>query len=386
MAKAAKLQTVLGQPSWRLASKDVEAHLTRLGGHLGPITFCKAGRKIQPYSVAPWATEKLDPKLLPLLKALRGDFFCMPFGGNETPYHKEKHPAHGEAANAVWKLEGIHEGNGRHSLHASLCPRIRRGRIDKIISLVDGHNAVYSRHVISGMSGPMNLGHHAMLKFPDEEGSGLLSFSQFAFGQVFILPGENPANKGYYALKPGAVFKSLSSVPTIFGGTTDLSRYPARRGFEDIVQIMADPRLDVAWTAVSFPKQRYVWFALKDPRILTGSLLWMSNGGRHYSPWDGRHANVMGLEEVTTFFHLGLAESAKRNSHNARGYKTVLQLNPDQPTIVNYIMALATTPAGFDRVKAVNVSTNGATLKSESGRSVTVPLDTAFLKGGRMPS
>jgi hypothetical protein len=43
---------------------------------------------------------------------------------------------------------------------------------------------------------------------------------------------------------------------------------------------------EFAWTAVIFPEQRYVWFALKNPRLLR------SNGGRHYAPWHGRHVSV----------------------------------------------------------------------------------------------
>ena len=64
---------------------------------------------------------------------------------------------------------------------------------------------------------------------------------------------------------------------------------------------------------MTFPAERFVWFALKDPRILRKTVLWISNGGRHYPPWNGRHINVMGLEEVTAYFHLGLADSARKN-------------------------------------------------------------------------
>jgi hypothetical protein len=381
MSKTVPLRTVLGQPSWRLAAKDVEVFLTRIGGHLGPITYDRRRSRIQPLSVAPWAEEKDAAKLIPLLRVLRGDFFCMPFGGNETPSRGEKHPPHGEPANAVWKLESVSSSAGRHILHASLRTKVRKGRIDKLITLVDGHNAVYCRHVISGMAGPMNLGHHAMLLFPDEPGSGLISTSPIADDQVFIQPTEDPAGRGYSCLKPAARFKDLARVPTVFGSTADLSRYPARRGYEDIVQLMADPRSDIAWTAVSFPKQRYVWFALKDPRVLTGTLMWHSNAGRHYAPWNGRHVNVLGLEEVTSFFHLGLAESARKNSHNARGFSTALTLRPNRPTIVNYIMAAVPTPPGFDRVRSIDVSKHKTVLRSQSGRKLSVPLDATLLQG-----
>src|SRR5205823_3425468 len=155
-------KNVLGQPCWRVANKNVEAYVTEIGGQLAPVTFDRRGKKIQPLSVAPWAKEKLDRNTPAIIKVLRGDFFCMPFGGNATPYRGERHPVHGEVANSKWKLVS-HDGS---KLHLRLQPRIRRGIVDKFITLGDD-NIIYQRHVVSDMSGPMNFGHHAMLKFPD---------------------------------------------------------------------------------------------------------------------------------------------------------------------------------------------------------------------------
>src|SRR5512137_359220 len=108
-----KKQLVYGQPSWRLASTEVEAYVTELGGHLGPVTFDRKGRKLQPYSVAPWAEEGAAASPLPILRVLRGDFFCLPFGGNATPYRREKHPVHGETANARWQFRSLEKRAGR---------------------------------------------------------------------------------------------------------------------------------------------------------------------------------------------------------------------------------------------------------------------------------
>jgi len=81
--------------------------------------------------------------------------------------------------------------------------------------------------------------------------------------------------------------------------------YPARRGFDDLVMLSADPDLPFAWNAVTFPAQRYVWFSLRDPRVLRHTIFWISNGGRHYAPWNGRHTGVLGLEDITSYFHMG---------------------------------------------------------------------------------
>jgi len=375
------MKMILGQPSWRIASDRVEAFVTELGGQLAPVTFDRQGRKIAPYSVAPWAEEKLDRNMPAILQALRGDFFCLPFGGNATPYRGEKHPMHGETANAKWRLESEERGGGRHRLHLRLKTKVRPGRVDKEITLVDGEDTVYSRHTVSGMSGPMCLGHHAMLKFPEAEGSGAISTSRFVYGQVLPAVFEQPELGGYSSLKMGAEFQSLQSVPMAAGGLADLSRYPARRGFEDLVMVVSEPGLPLAWTVVAFPRQRFVWFALKDAKVLGGTVLWMSNRGRHYAPWSSRHVNVMGLEEVTANFHLGLAASAAPNPISGKGWPTCLNLERERPLVVNYIMGVAAIPAGFDRVAAIEPGADrrSITLRSASGRKAAARVDLEFL-------
>ena len=132
---------------------------------------------------------------------------------------------------------------------------------------------------------------------------------------------------------------------------------------------------------MTFPAEGYVWFALKDPRVLRQTVFWLSNGGRHYAPWNGRHVNVLGLEEVTAYFHYGLAESAKKNPLSAVGVPTCFTLNARTPLTVNYIMAVAPIPKGFDRVAQILPTADGRSVRlvSRSGGKVRVPIDLNFL-------
>src|SRR5258706_10265078 len=123
-----KMRRVLGQPSWRLASDCVEAFVTRRGGQLGPVTFSLPTGRVQPFAVAPWAEERLPRRTPAMLKALRGDFFCCPFGGNARPWRGERHTPHRETANALWKREDEQHANGLHALRLSLKNKIRPGR------------------------------------------------------------------------------------------------------------------------------------------------------------------------------------------------------------------------------------------------------------------
>lgn len=376
-----KLGQHRGQPGWHFRNDTVDAWLTQLGGHLGPVTFRLAdGREVQPFAVAPWAEEKLAPDTPNVLRALRGDFFCAPFGGNETPFRGERHPAHGETANRPWTLVSWERRDGTTTLHAQMETTVRRGCVDKRLTLRDGHAAVYCEHVLSGMRGPMAIGTHPCLQFPDEPGAGRISTSGFSFGATLPTPLERPEQGGYSALKVGARFASLRRVPRADGGVADLSRYPARRGYEDLVVLFGkkQPRA-WAWSAVTFPREGHVFFALKDPAVLRHTVLWHSNGGRHYPPWNGRHVNVLGLEEVTSYFHLGLAESVKPNAISRAGLPTAVQLDPKKPLRVAHIFAMAAVPRGFDEMKTITRAPGGVTLTARSGKKVFAPVELDFV-------
>ena len=224
----------------------------------------------------------------------------------------------------------------------------------------------------------MSLGHHAMLRFPDEGGN--LCTAPFLFGQVSPEPIESPEKRGYSLLETGATFSSLGSVKTNTGQIADLTRYPARRGYEDLVMLVTDPSVRMGWTAVTFPSKRFVWFALKDTSVLPNTVMWMSNGGRHYTPWNGRHVNVLGLEETNSYFHFGLSESAKANAISDRGWPTHAVLRADMPTTVNYIFDVAPIPEDVEMIDAIERSKNGIAIMS--GKTcIEVPLDLDFLFG-----
>jgi hypothetical protein len=87
----------------------------------------------------------------------------------------------------------------------------------------------------------------------------------------------------------------------------------------------------------------------------------------------------MGLEDVTSYFHLGLAESARPNPVSRRGIPTHLSLKAGSPLAVNYIMAVAAIPKKWDRVKTIRRGPQCVTLHPTFGSEVRVPLDPGFL-------
>jgi hypothetical protein len=137
---------------------------------------------------------------------------------------------------------------------------------------------------------------------------------------------------------------------------------------------------DFAWTAVVFPEKNFVWFSLKNPAHLASTVLWHSNGGRHYAPWNGRHRGVLGVEDVTAYFHLGLAASLQENPWNEKGVPTSLHLDAGRSTRIPYIIGIAPLVDGFEAVQSIQLTDAGIRLISESGAIIDHTVDTNFLK------
>ena len=89
---------------------------------------------------------------------------------------------------------------------------------------------------------------------------------------------------------------------------------------------------------------------------------------------------MLGLEEVTSYFHFGLAESAAPNPLSESGIPTTISLD-GSPVDVACIAAVAAIPDGFDHVAdiAPHPGEDAVTVTARSGSSVTVPLRHSFL-------
>lgn len=385
---ATTLKTVESQPGWELLGDRVSCHVTKLGGMMAAVCFDRSSNTpFEPYYISPWQNEGLDPGE-PVLRPLRGDFFCMPFGENNR-YGSESHPVHGEAASAAWNLERreSHSSDaGRiHTLELSIRTQVRPGDLRKRIHLVDGENVVYVQHVLEGYSGPMTFGHHAILKGSEEQDAVRISTSPLRLAMTAPKSAPYTQDGEYYALAGLSEFESLESAPTVWreDPTADLSGFPRRRGFVDLAAVFQQVTDDPAWTAAVFTAEGYLWFSLKDPRMLPATVLWMENHGRHQSPWNGRNC-CLGLEDVCGYFSRGLAESADANPVNERGIPTTAQLSPDTPTTVNYIEGAVRIPREFDRVAAVEFGADTLRFVADSGAFAEEPVRADFLYTGRL--
>ncbi len=384
-----KLVTVHSQPSFVFASKEVEVAVTRVGGHMAPVTFYRdSGTPVRPYYLSPWQDEPPAKMPAPVMIALRGDFFCLPFGGNSGAVAGEKHPPHGEIAGADWSVVGTTQAGDVTTLTLAIATRVRPGRVTKELSLVAGQNAVYSRHVIEGFVGRVPLGHHATLAMPEKEGAVRIATSAIRFGMTCPTLFSDPKQREYQALLPGAKWTDLAKVPMAWKGEpdADLTRLPGRYGHADLIQLANESwekSGGPAWTTATFADAGYLWFALKDPAVLNSTVFWMENHGRHAAPWNGRN-NCLGLEDVTAFFADGLASATDDNVLTRAGVDTALALRADRPTTVNYIQGVVKISDGFENVRTLEFAPGRVTFVSTTGKRVTAAVRHEFLRTGKL--
>jgi hypothetical protein len=367
------MRSIHGENSDTIASDLVEAAVTRRAGHLAPVTFQLGDRKVSPYALAPWQPGEIDQSLPELLTVLRGDFLCFPFGGSA------ERPPHGVTANLEWSLVEKDE----RSIRLSIRDVDGRATFEKHLSLRDGETAVYQEHVISGADGVFNYGNHPILDFSHlTEGAGRVSVSPFRWASVYPGLFSNPESREYGALKPGATFTDLREVPLANGGTTDLTRYPARKGFDDLVMMVSKPATaeqPFAWSAVVL--DGYVWFSLKNPADFPATLFWISNGGRHAEPWNGRHFGRLGIEEVCSHFSDG-PDVAREDRLASQGIPTARKFTPEEKVFLRIVQGVAAVPADFGVVTSIRPHGSGAIeIIGESENAVFSNVNWGFISG-----
>ena len=351
-----------------LKSDAVSLSVTETGAQLSDVIFTLPdGRQVAPMHTAPWTDEMLEPDIPPMLRVLRGDFLCAPFGANDVVAGQD----HGQTANGTWRLAS-HDGR---IVDATLDGEVMGARVDLHVEVRPGQPAIYQRHTFTGGEGRLPVGHHAMLK----AGKPLtLAFSPWTWAATPPDPIEVPP-AGRSLLAYPQEIRDLSAARLAEGGTADLTVYPFAASHEDLWMLASSPKVPFAWSAATCPESGWVWFSLKDPRILPCTILWLSNGGRAYAPFSSRHRGVIGIEEVCSYFHLGHAASIADNPLSARGVLTAIALRPKSYVTFSYAFGLAQAPVGFGAVAAIHPAEGGIVLSDRAGRETFAACDPSFV-------
>ena len=368
-----------GRKAWHLGNGETEVSVTELGGHMAPVRFfADSGHPVEPYYISPWQEEGDDVPGPGVLAPLRGDFFCMPFGGDNS-LDSEVHPPHGEVSEAAWRFEGVESADGGTTLVLSMDTRIRPGKVTKSIGLRPGESALYIRHQVDGFTGPITLGHHAIM--PGDR-THYVDTRTLVTGFCDTAP-PPPSSGEYYWAEPGAFFDSLEAVPTIWKdpAVTDASVFPGLEGFVIILQVFPEKPDDGTpqWITATVPSHGYLWYSLKDPDLMPSTVLWQENHGRHGVPWNGRNC-CMGIEEVRAHLASGLGTSVADNALTAKGLETSMNLDGRKPLQVRNIQGVCRIPEGFDRVADVRFGEGHIVFVSRSGKKAEASVDWKFVQ------
>ena len=347
-------------------------------GHLRSVKIERERRTLTPFYTAPWVDDSdiaADVSLTAGLRFLSCDFFCSPFSRTDDP----SVPPHGWPANSAWDcLETVpHKAGGTVARYA-LQERIQGARLIKEITLRDGHPFVYQRHIFEGGEGATTVASHAMTKFATR---GRLSFSPKAYGEAPPQPQESDPSRGRSALAYPSHFDDLTSVPLKDGGTTSLRAYPIASRHEDFVMLVEAKGSPLGWTAAVREDEGDVVLSLKNRRDYPTTMLWFSNGGRDYRPWNGRNIGVLGIEEGRVWSAHGYKASVAPNPLSDSGVPTSLQLQPDGSVDVRHVIGGLPLPNGWSEIAGVKSLGGSLHIQDVGGSAMSVQFEVDFLAG-----
>jgi hypothetical protein len=284
---------------WKLKWEYGEAEVQSLGAMLAPVRFdIGEGRSVAPMQVAPWPD---DGRQHGLMRALRGEWPCLPFGMVEAPAGlpdefdlREAGDGwvHGYAANNMWTLEQ----QTAHMLILQIAYPADSA-IDRLERRVEADpNApalLVSLTVLARRNVVMPFALHPTFAVP-EGGVEVIACSNQS---IYSYP--VPPEPGISQILPNRAFASLAEVPTK-NGSMNASRLPLAESTEELMQISGCQPPFILRYPGQHAEVSLDWKASELP----DALLWISNGGRTQEPWLGRHFAV-GVEPTNSFFDLG---------------------------------------------------------------------------------
>ncbi len=325
---------------------------------VGMVTDLVLG-EVAPLYAAPWradAAVQADPAIALVERRLAGDFLCAPFGEAAPGV-----PLHGWPANSPWMQTGAAAGR----LDFALERRVEGAAVTVAVRLAEGSPVLWQAHEIAGGAGSVTVAHHPMLRLA---AGGWLSVS----AKRSALTGA-PLEPGRARLAPHTRGTELGAFPGT-AGPVDLMRYEPGTGHEDFVTLVEAPGAALGWTAVIREAEDDLVLVLKDPAVLPVTMLWLSNGGRDYAPWNGRHTGVLGIEDGCAAGALDLAAARGPNPVAAEGVATVLPLGPGVRHVIHHAIAAVPRPAGWTRVTEVRRMAGSLEVVEASGATLTIPV------------
>lgn len=317
-----------------------EATLQSLGGMLAPVRFdLEDGRSVFPLHVAPWHGEDVSDQP-GVLQRLRGDWPCIPFGypptspipapwdkGTRTiPMTEREHHPHGYGANHHWSLR-----------------RAEGSRLTAAIRYPEDSPIAMLEREVEGMPGRseiaccltvtprrdclLPIGLHPVFRLPEGDGEASLDVGPHRRIWSHPLDDSPPLS----LVHTNRRFEDLASLRSRDDQPLSLTRLPLPGRSETLLLLTgACGRVVLTNTA-----ERYRVILQWDRELFPSLMLWISNRGRAYRPWNGRHL-ALGIEPVRAAFDLGHAISASPNPLRREGTETAYAFRAGIPLSTRY--------------------------------------------------
>lgn len=356
-------------------AKGISVSIDTAVGHIADLTIDTGGRTLKPLHRAPWIDEPRGtlPQDLPDgVTRLSGDFLCAPFSRSDV----EEAPLHGWPANSSWDLVESAAMAGGWRATFRLQRPVMGAVVEKILTLRDGHPFLYQEHAFVGGTGAISVAHHPMTVMRE---GGHLAFSPKRAVVTDGNPPEPDPARGRSLLAYPARREDLHRFPGKDGTDVDLTHYRMDRRHEDFVTLIEADHGGPGWAAVSRIAEKDVVLVLKNPVELPVTMLWISNGGRDYAPWNGRHRGVLGVEDGRTA--VGHAASLGDNWLKREGIATAFELDPDRRVAFRHVIGALPAETGSP-VRDVSAAADRLRLTTAEGAVLDAPYDAAFLRVG----
>jgi|TARA_B110000438_G_C15806966_1_gene647851 hypothetical protein len=319
-----------------------EIDIWSLGCKIVP-KFKLNNKLVEPLHSANWIEDQSeDSNNLPgILKNLRGEFPCVPFGINspieeiandwkevfsKKPYVVNE--PHGFSSNKNWELL---EKTNFFAKFKIVYPK--EDKVNYLIRTIEvdnnvPHNIKLSLTVVVKENCELPIGLHPMINVPVEKNKVKIKPGNFKFGLTY--PGVLLSGKTMGAI--GKYFSSIEEIPGFKDQLVDISQPPFDGNYEDLFQLCG---IDGTMIIENY-QDNYSFEMNWEPEHFSSVLIWLSNKGREEYPWNSKHTTI-GLEPVTSAFGLSTHMSNNPNNPiNKKGIKTTIKFKKNEQWKTEY--------------------------------------------------
>ena len=346
MIKLSQLKELKMNELHTLSWEGGEIDIWSLGCKIIP-KFKINNKLVEPLHSANWIEDQSeDFKNLPgILRNLRGEFPCVPFGINspiegvtnnwkevysEKPYIINE--PHGFCSNENWKLI---QKTSSYAKFKIIYPK--DDLVDYLIRTVEIDNEHFQNikctlTVFVKENCELPIGLHPMINIPIEKNKIKIKPGNFKFGLTY--PGIVLSGKTIGAI--GKEFSSIEDIPGFKDQSIDISEPPFDGNYEDLFQLCG---IDGTMLVENY-QDNYSFEMKWNPEHFSSLLMWLSNKGREEYPWSSQHT-TFGLEPITSAFGLSTYMSNNpKNPINSRGVKTTIKFKKNEEWRTEYSFSI----------------------------------------------